>query len=165
MPDRFERILSDPPPAAGNRAHLLAQRAERLARLGRRRPGAGQTGADNPEAALESFIAALAGAVAPAPERAPRAEILPFARSPEKTPGGPAETAAAGGSGLDLLPGAGPGLTAALVQAGIPDLAALAAATPEDLGPRLGPLGRLINLAAWIAFARSETGRDRTGRD
>jgi predicted flap endonuclease-1-like 5' DNA nuclease len=164
MPDRFDRILSDPPPAAGNRAHLLAQRAERLARLGRRRPGAGQTGADNPEAALESFIAALAGAVAPAPERAPRAEILPFARSPEKSPGGPWETATAG-SGLDLLPGAGPGLTAALVQAGIPDLAALAAATPEDLGPRLGPLGRLINLVAWIAFARSAIERDRTGRD
>jgi hypothetical protein len=87
MPDRFDRILSDPPPAAGDRAHLLAQRAERLARLGRRRPGAGPTGADNPEAALESFIAALAGAVAPAPERAPRAEILPFARGAEKAPG------------------------------------------------------------------------------
>jgi predicted flap endonuclease-1-like 5' DNA nuclease len=164
MPDRFDRILSEPPPAAGNRAHLLAQRAERLARLGRRRPGAGQTGADNPEAALESFIAALAGAVAPGPERAPRAEILPFARSPEKTPGGPLETTTTG-SGLDRLPGAGPGLAAALVQAGIPDLAALAAATPEDLGPRLGPLGRLINLAAWIDFARAEGARDRTWRD
>jgi predicted flap endonuclease-1-like 5' DNA nuclease len=164
MPDRFDRILSDLPPAAGDRAHLLAQRAERLARLGRRRPGGGQTGADNPEAALESFITALAGAVAPAPERAPRAEILPFARGPEKTPGTPFETAATG-SGLDRLSGAGPGLTAALVQAGIPDLAALAAATPQELGPRLGPLGRLINLAAWIAFARSATEQDRAGQD
>lgn len=82
---------------------------------------------------------------------APEAAVLPFAR-PERTPGPAAER-----GGLDRLPGAGPGLVWALRRAGIAGLADLAAASPAPLAERLGPLGGLIDLPAWIDFARGAT--------
>ena len=64
----------------------------------------------------------------------------------------------AGPCDLERLPGAGPGLVWALRRAGVPDLAALAACAPAPLAERLGPIGRLIDLEAWTAFARARVG-------
>ena len=55
---------------------------------------------------------------------------------------------------LDRLPGAGPGLVAALRRAGLARLADIAPLAPEALAARLGPLGRLVPAAAWVAAAR-----------
>jgi hypothetical protein len=66
------------------------------------------------------------------------------------------ESADAGG--LATLPGAGPGLVAALIRAGVPDLAALAALGPAALAARLGPIARLIDLKAWLAHASGRSG-------
>ena len=60
-------------------------------------------------------------------------------------------------SELARLPGVGPGLVWALERAGIAGLAGLAPLEPEDLAARLGPLGRLVPAAAWIAAARAAT--------
>jgi predicted flap endonuclease-1-like 5' DNA nuclease len=59
---------------------------------------------------------------------------------------------------LGRLPGAGPGLVWALRRAGIDRLADLATLAEADLAARLGPLGRLVPAAAWIATARAATG-------
>ena len=45
----------------------------------------------------------------------------------------------------------------ALGRAGLARLADLARLEPEALAARLGPIGRLIPAAAWIAVARAET--------
>jgi hypothetical protein len=74
--------------------------------------------------------------------------------------GDPQDGAPADDGSLARLPGAGPGLVAALVRAGVPDLAALAGLEPETLADRLGPIGRLIDLRTWIALARAETARE-----
>ncbi len=55
---------------------------------------------------------------------------------------------------LERLPGAGPGLVAALRRAGLARLADIAPLAPEALAARLGPLGRLVPAAAWVAAAR-----------
>ena len=60
-------------------------------------------------------------------------------------------------SDLGRLPGAGPGLVQALGRAGLARLADLARLEPAALAARLGPIGRLIPAAAWIAVARAET--------
>lgn len=57
-------------------------------------------------------------------------------------------------SDLLALPGAGPGLVWLLGAAGIATLADLAAADAQDLRGRLGPVGQLLNLDTWIAWAR-----------
>ena len=59
---------------------------------------------------------------------------------------------------LERLAGVGPGLVWALRRAGIRDLDALAALEPAALAARLGPIGRLVPAAAWIATARGEAG-------
>ena len=76
----------------------------------------------------------------------------PFRRAPEAA------------SDLGKLPGAGPGLVQALGRAGLARLADLAPLEPEALAARLGPIGRLIPAAAWIAAARAETAAGRKRR-
>ena len=56
---------------------------------------------------------------------------------------------------LARLPGVGPGLAAALRRAGIGRLADLADLDPAALAARLGPIGRLVPAARWIAVARA----------
>jgi hypothetical protein len=141
-----------------------ARRARREALLARLRAGLGkrQDMAAEDEAAadaLEAFLARLdpvaeTGEKPPQPARLAN-PVLPLARRGAGTP--PAETATeTGAAGLARLPGAGPGLVATLIRAGIPDLATLAALGPDGLAERLGPLARLIDLGAWLDFARAE---------
>ena len=56
---------------------------------------------------------------------------------------------------LGRLPGAGPGLVQALRRAGLHRLSDVARLDPAGLAARLGPIGRLIPAAAWIAAARA----------
>jgi len=129
------------------------QRNERAERLARLRPAAAPA-ADDAEAALEEFLRALTGgggpaaAPAEAPEPAPAPEpaaVLHFQR-PEMVPTPETD--------LDRLPGAGPGLVGALRRAGLARLADVAPLAPEALAARLGPIGRLVPAAAWVAAAR-----------
>ena len=122
-------------------------------------PDAGESPSSDPAAEasfLEVYLRGLsapeaAGEAAsePAPEIAPEAApiaagaVLPF-HAPAATD-------------LGKLPGAGPGLVQALGRAGLARLADLARLEPEALAARLGPIGRLIPAAAWIAVARAET--------
>ncbi|HVH03765.1 MAG TPA: hypothetical protein VM891_12620 [Amaricoccus sp.] len=134
------------------RERQRAERAERFARLRQAPPAA-----DDAEAALEEFLRALTGAGTPAPgpepEPAPEpAAVLHFQR-PEAALVAAAEPEPDTGD-LDRLPGAGPGLVAALRRAGLARLADIAPLAPEALAARLGPLGRLVPAAAWVAAAR-----------
>ena len=140
------------------RERQRAERAERFARLRQAPPAA-----DDAEAALEEFLRALTGAgtpaPGPAPERGPSPEpapepaaVLHFQR-PEAALVAAAEPEPDTGD-LDRLPGAGPGLVAALRRAGLARLADIAPLAPEALAARLGPLGRLVPAAAWVAAAR-----------
>lgn len=74
--------------------------------------------------------------------------------------------AGAAGCDLDRLPGAGPGLVWMLRQAGVRDLGDLAQADADALAGQLGLVGRLIDIGAWIAQARSmvETAADAPDR-
>lgn len=143
------------------------QRELRAARLARLRagpclapaslvgtPSVPESSSPDPAAAaeasfLEVYLRGLS-APEPAPESAPEAmpevagAVLPF-HGPEAA------------SDLGKLPGAGPGLVQALGRAGLVRLADLARLEPEALAARLGPIGRLIPAAAWIAVARAET--------
>ncbi|HYN46562.1 MAG TPA: hypothetical protein VES64_07720, partial [Allosphingosinicella sp.] len=124
-------------------------------------------------AALEDFLRALTGGMAATaapiskigpeigPEIGTEAEagaILRFQRlgraapAPEAAPEPPASAPACD---LDRLAGAGPGLIWALRRAGLRSLADLAPLGEEELVARLGPLGRLVPAAAWIAAARA----------
>ena len=115
---------------------------------------------------VEDFLRALTGGLrseAPAVQPPPGA-VLPFQRpAAEAAPEAPAAAspaqaapaaAAKTAPDLDRLPGAGPGLVWALERAGLRCLADLAPLAPEDLAARLGPLGRLVPAASWIAAAR-----------
>jgi hypothetical protein len=124
-------------------------------------PRAGRMAAegDDPERdieELERFLAGLVGALEadPVPQPARIAPVVALERTEKETG---QEAAGAEDGGLARLPGAGPGLVAALVRAGVPDLAALARLDPGTLAARLGPIGRLIDLETWIAIARAET--------
>ena len=155
------------------RARLRALRAERLARL---RPparpvsrdavsphsvsqGAVQAN-DEAETALHEFLRALTGELPPAaealeaPVAAEAAEVLSFQRPERPVPAGVALEASSV-SDLERLPGVGPNLVWALEQAGIACLADLVPLAPEDLIDRLGPIGRLVPAAGWIAAARA----------
>jgi hypothetical protein len=146
------------------RNRLREMRAERLARLRPPvlpAPAAATTPAEaeaaDAAAALEEFLRALTGEApafvpAPAPPSTPGA-VLHFQRPGPSAP--VAVPPAAAPCDLGQLPGAGPGLVGALRRAGLADLAALAPLSPGDLVARLGPLGRLVPAAAWIAVARS----------
>lgn len=104
------------------------------------------------DAALEDFLRALTGGVPPQPAPQPAApgEILHFHRPADRL-----EPAAVQASGLDQLPGAGPGLVWALGRAGLDSLAAIAPLAPEELADRLGPIGRLVPAERWVATARA----------
>jgi hypothetical protein len=124
-------------------------------------PRAGRMAAegDDPERdieELERFLAGLVGALEadPVPQPARIAPVVALERTEKETG---QEAAGAEDGGLARLPGAGPGLVAALVRVGVPDLAALARLDPGTLAARLGPIGRLIDLETWIAIARAET--------
>ena len=168
---------------AARLAELRRERAERLVRL-RGGPDAPRTAAPGPaadadaEPALAAFLRALraaiedappaptgadAPALAPIAAAAPAAAVLPFLRAPARSAAREADPSAspappAAPGDLDRLPGVGPGLVWALEQAGIARLADLAASAPAPLADRLGPIGGLIDLPDWIAFARSATG-------
>ncbi|HVH02793.1 MAG TPA: hypothetical protein VM891_07620 [Amaricoccus sp.] len=150
------------------RSRQRALRAERLARL--RPPTGAAAPADEAEAALQEFLRALTGDLPPAslPPPRPAAAVLAFQRpasadgvgdgSGVETAGamaGAAAAAAAGISDLESLPGVGPNLVWALEQAGIGCLADLVPLAPAELAHRLGPLGRLVPAASWIAAARA----------
>lgn len=111
-------------------------------------------GAQHDAEALERLLAALIGTFEPAPEppAAASAAVVTLPR--------PAREGAGYGDagGLATLPGAGPGLVAALIRAGVPDLATLATLEPPALAARLGPIARLIDLEAWLAHARGRSG-------
>ena len=84
-----------------------------------------------------------------------------MAPNPSPAAGAPLSAGPASGD-LHRLPGAGPGLVWALERAGIRNLADLAGFGPPELSARLGPLGRLVPAAAWIAVARDVTGLQET---
>lgn len=110
-------------------------------------PGPGVARDLEADAALEDFLRALTGGVPePAPQPAAPGEILHFHRPAERL-----EPA----SGLDRLPGVGPGLVWALGRAGLDSLAAIAPLAPEELSDRLGPIGRLVPAERWVATARA----------
>ena len=141
--------MTETPDRLAERNRLRELRAARLARL---RPAPGEdAAADDAGAALEEFLRALTGASpapAPGPEGRPApAAVLSFQRPerPEPMPG----------SDLDRLPGAGPGLIWALGRAGIGCLADLAPLEASELAARLGPIGRLLPVQAWIDAARA----------
>jgi hypothetical protein len=118
--------------------------------------------ADDPERdieELERFLAGLVGALEadPVPQPARVAPTVVVLERTERETGQGRTVGVDDGGGLTRLPGAGPGLVAALARAGVPDLAALARLDPETLAARLGPIGRLIDLETWIAIARAET--------
>jgi hypothetical protein len=151
------------------RNRLRELRAERLARL--RPPAlpapapaapAADAGAADADAgaALEEFLRALAGPVAAAAPPPVPAAVLHFQRPGAAERPEPVAPAAAPAPPCDLgrLPGAGPGLVRALRRAGLARLADLAPLAPEQLSLRLGPLGRLVPAAAWIAAARAAAG-------
>ena len=60
-------------------------------------------------------------------------------------------------SDLVLLPGAGDGLVWMLGQCGINTLVELARADADELTERMGLVGQMLDLQAWIAFARAST--------
>lgn len=118
---------------------------------------------DAAETALQEFLRALTGDLpSPAPaERAEAAEVLSFQRPAPAPEIAPALMPAIMGdqassvSELERLPGVGPNLVWALEQAGVGCLADLASLAPEELVDRLGPIGRLVPAAGWIAAARA----------
>ena len=70
---------------------------------------------------------------------------------------GPAKDADQTSSDLNSLPGAGPGLVWLLHECGVTSLTDLAQCTPEELGPKLGVVGQILNVTTWIDFAREQT--------
>lgn len=61
------------------------------------------------------------------------------------------------GSDLNSLPGAGPGLVWMLHQCGVSSLAELAESDPDELTPKLGVVGQILDVSKWIDFATVET--------
>jgi len=140
-------------------------------------PPAPEAPAADAGAALEEFLRALtgdaaaAGTAAPdpapeaggdAPDEPPPAAVLHFQRpgadAADAMSGTPGFAEATGGqpaSDLALLPGMGPSLLWAFRRAGITSLDGLAGLDEPGLVARLGPLGRLVPAAAWLARARA----------
>ena len=156
----------DGPRPALPAARLAEMRRERAERLDRLRGTAGP--APDAAPALATFLSALRAALeGPAVEEAispaaatpvlPAAAVLPFQRVADRGGARVEPEAPPAPSDLDRLPGAGPGLVWALEQAGVARLADLAGAAPEPLADQLGPIGGLIDLPGWIAFARAAT--------
>ena len=167
------------PLPAGAQDRMRAMRAERLARLRAGTPAqvvpmpqpltarAEIVPGPAPESASEP-APAFAPGPAPEPEAEPEAEaaLREFLRAllGDEAPvaEAPAEPVVEG-SELARLPGAGPGLVAALRRAGLTSLAAVAGLEPSELAGRLGPIGRLVPAPAWVAAALAEAGQDWPG--
>lgn len=164
-----------PVPAAPALSQDAAQDASPDAPAGAVLPGPRPAPADlaDPEA-LVAFLRALTGDGDPEeapPATRPAAEVLRFerpaapapdpdtasdaAREATPDPEAPPAVPPAPACDLDRLPGVGPGLVWALRHAGITRLADLAPLAEADLATRLGPLGRLVPAATWIATARA----------
>ncbi len=107
------------------------------------------------DAALADFLRALTGGVPPTPAPLPAepGAILHFQRPADRPD--PETAAPPATSGLEQLPGAGPGLVWALGRAGLDSLAAIAPLAPAELADRLGPIGRLVPAERWVATARA----------
>jgi hypothetical protein len=152
------------PTLAARLAERSRQRALRAERLARLRPAPSEAPPDAAEAALQEFLRALTGDLPPpAPPPPAAAEVLAFQRPEAPVAGEPAAGVESGGesgaesgvSDLESLPGVGPNLVWALEQAGIGCLADLVPLAPAELARRLGPIGRLVPAAGWIAAARA----------
>jgi len=132
-------------------------RAARLARLRAGEPA--RATAERPpraEAVLEVYLPPAAGLSEALPESTlPPPAAEPAAR-PAAAPVALAVALAADPGELARLPGVGPGLAALLRRAGLSRLADLAPLEPAALAARLGPVGRLVPAARWIAVARAE---------
>ena len=161
-----------------HRSRLREMRAERLARLRAERMSSARQKAapvasghrtvpeseDDSAAALDEFLAALTRGrdglpppARPVEEPAPAA-VLPFQRrapAPENASSVEGGETSAPVCDLDRLPGVEGGLIWALRRAGIRTLSDLAPLTPDDIAARLGPLGRLVPAATWIALAQA----------
>lgn len=157
------------------RRNLMALRAERLAR----RQGGPVVEAPPPPAALPLPVSRQADSlVSDVPEEVEEvceapdeslaemtlgAEVLPEAEPEASENPEEAETALdwteerLRASPLAALPGAGTGLVWLLHVNGIDDLEALAAADAAELSQALGLVGRLVDVGAWIGFARQAT--------
>lgn len=154
------------PTLAARLAERSRQRALRAERLARLRPpahaGASHPADDEAETALQEFLRALTGDLPPArPVATEPAEVLSFQRPERPAPEpvlGALQALAPSASDLERLPGVGPNLVWALEQAGIGCLADLAPLTPDALADRLGPIGRLVPAAGWIAAAKAAAG-------
>jgi predicted flap endonuclease-1-like 5' DNA nuclease len=144
-------VLPGPRPASADLADPDA-----LVAFLRALTGDGELDAPPPAARPAAEVLRFERPAAPAPETdaAPATEAVPET-GPEAVPGAAPPAPACD---LDRLPGAGPGLVWALRRAGIDRLADLATLAEADLAARLGPLGRLVPAAAWIATARAATG-------
>jgi predicted flap endonuclease-1-like 5' DNA nuclease len=68
-------------------------------------------------------------------------------------------------SDLHALPGAGSGLVWMLEQCGIRSMADLSGADAADLAARMGLVGQMLDLDAWIAFAARVTATSDTDTD
>lgn len=111
--------------------------------------------ANDPVAAVEAGDGSVDAAAEPCrdtpePTQAPIAAVYHL----RPTDAGPTEPDLAE-SDLDTLPGAGPGLVWMLRKLGVSSLADLSVADPHDLRERFGLIGQLIDLSAWIDFARA----------
>lgn len=133
-------------------ASLQTRLAERALRLARLAGGGGDRAPASVPHALR-LPPQAASEIVPEDVKPEPAAVVPFQRPPERRAVREAPLPAPSGD-LDRLTGAGPGLIWALEHAGIRNLADLAAGSPEDLADRLGPIGGLIDLSAWIDFAR-----------
>ena len=163
------------PTLAARLAERSRQRALRAERLARQRPAPSEAPADAAEAALQEFLRALTGDLPPPASPSPpppppaAAEVLAFQRpeAPVAEAGagsgvesGVVSGAESGVSDLESLPGVGPNLVWALEEAGIGCLADLVPLAPAELARRLGPIGRLVPAAGWIAAARAAVPSD-----
>ena len=86
----------------------------------------------------------------------PSQDEVDVVEASSSTPGQPAHQALQD-SDLLLLPGAGDGLVWMLGQCGINTLAELARADADELTERMGLVGQMLDLHAWIAFAGAAT--------
>jgi predicted flap endonuclease-1-like 5' DNA nuclease len=119
---------------AAERERLRLLRAERLARLRNEEASTSCFDALAAPAAVLHFHRSSVPVIAPKPDPAPAPE--------------PA-------CDLDRLPGVGPDLVWALTKAGLSRRADIARLEADDLAVRLGAIGRLAPVEAWIADARA----------
>jgi len=158
---------SHPMAEAAPRSHPMAEAAPRSHPMAETAPRSGPVAAPAPlpvltaggadDGALARILRAL-NAGPEAPPSAPAAAVLHFHR-PATFVADPTSVAAPAPAApvcdLDLLPGMGPDLVWALTRAGVTRRADLAKLEAGDLAARLGAIGRLAPVVAWIVAARA----------